>query len=60
MSAKPKLDIDRSREQLEALGLSHAAAVLDQMLSNAVKQPVSAHGFLDELLRVEVVSQRVV
>jgi len=29
MSAKPKLHLDRSREQLEALGLVHAAAALE-------------------------------
>lgn len=54
MSAKPKLDIDRSREQLEALGLVHAAAALEQTLSAAVKQATSAHGFLDQLLRSEL------
>jgi DNA replication protein DnaC len=54
MSAKPKLDIDRSREQLEALGLVHAAAALEQTLSTAVKQATTAHGFLDQLLRSEL------
>jgi DNA replication protein DnaC len=54
MSTKPKLDIDRSREQLEALGLVHAAALLEQTLSAAVKQSTTAHGFLDQLLRSEV------
>jgi DNA replication protein DnaC len=54
MSAKPKLDIDHSREQLEALGLVHAAAALEQTLSQAVKQSTTAHGFLDQLLRSEL------
>ena len=54
MSAKPKLDIDRSREQLELLGLVHAAQALEQTLSTAVKQSTTAHGFLDQLLRSEL------
>jgi len=54
MSAKPKLDIDRSREQLEALGLVHAAAALEHTLSQAVKASITAHGFLDQLLRSEL------
>lgn len=54
MSAKPKLDIDRSREQLEALGLVHAAAALEHTLSQAVKASTTAHGFLDQLLRSEL------
>jgi len=51
---KPKLDIDLSREQLTALGLVHAAEALDDTLSNAVKQSVTAHAFLDQLLRAEL------
>jgi DNA replication protein DnaC len=54
MSAKPKLDIDRSREQLEALGLGHAATALEHTLSAAVKQSTTAHAFLDQLLRAEL------
>lgn len=53
MSAKPKLDIDRTREQLEGLGLSHAATALEQTLSVAVKRSTPAHAFLDQLLRAE-------
>jgi len=51
---RPKLDIDHSREQLVLLGLAHAAEALDDTLSNAVKQSVSAHAFLDQLLRAEL------
>ena len=54
MSTRPKLDIDRSREQLEALGLGHAAQALEQTLSAAVKQSTTAHAFLDQLLRSEL------
>lgn len=54
MSTRPKLDIDRSREQLEALGLSHAAQALEQTLSTAVKQSTTAHAFLDQLLGSEL------
>ena len=34
---KPKLDIDTTRERLAALGCSHAAEHLDQVLSDAVR-----------------------
>ena len=53
-TASPKLDIDRSREQLESLGLTHAASALDATLSAAVKQDTSAHAFLDKLLTAEL------
>lgn len=53
-TAKPKLDIDRSRDQLATLGLNHAAEALDQTLSAAVKQSTSAHAFLDQLLSAEL------
>ena len=54
MSARPTLQIDRSRERLETLGLIHAAAALEHLLSEAVKHTTSAHGFLDQLLRAEL------
>ena len=54
MSSKPKLDIDRSREQLESLGLNHAAEALERALSVAVKESTTAHAFLDQLLRAEL------
>jgi DNA replication protein DnaC len=54
MSAKPKLDIDRSRDQLESLGLSHAADALERTLSAAVKESITPHTFLDQLLRAEL------
>ena len=54
MSSKPKLDIDRSREHLESLGLGHAADALERTLSSAVKESVTAHAFLDQLLRAEL------
>jgi hypothetical protein len=37
---KPKLDIDTTRERLAALGCSHAAEHLDQVLSDADPTPV--------------------
>jgi DNA replication protein DnaC len=54
MSSKPKLDIDRSREHLESLGLGHAADALERTLSSAVRESVTAHAFLDQLLRAEL------
>ena len=55
MSApKPKLDIDRTRERLMALGCSHAAEHLDHVLSGAVRQEIALHAFLDLLLETEL------
>lgn len=54
MSAKPKLDVDRSRERLDRLGLSYAAEALPEALSRSVKQSVVPQAFLDELLDAEL------
>src|SRR4051812_50027217 len=51
---KPKLDIDTTRERLVALGCSHAADHLDQVLSDAVRQEIAPHAFLDVLLETEL------
>ncbi len=37
---RPKLDIDRTREQLLQLGCLYAAEQLDSLLSEAVRKPV--------------------
>lgn len=54
MSAKPRLDVDRSIARLERLGLAYAADALPAALSSAVKQSTSAQAFLDELLEAEL------
>ena len=55
MSAtKPKLDIDATRERLVAVGCWHAAEHLDHVLSEAVRQEVAPHAFLDQLLQTEL------
>ena len=51
---KPKLDIDTTRERLVVLGCSHAAEHLDQVLSDAVRQEIAPHAFLDVLLETEL------
>ena len=51
---KPKLDIDTTRERLVALGCSHAADHLDHVLSDAVRQEIAPHAFLDLLLETEL------
>jgi hypothetical protein len=51
---KPKLDIDTTRERLAVLGCSHAAEHLDQVLSDAVRQEIAPHAFLDLLLETEL------
>jgi DNA replication protein DnaC len=55
MSAgRPRLDIDTTRERLLALGCSHAAEQLDPMLTEAVREEVPPHAFLDRLLMAEL------
>jgi hypothetical protein len=46
-AARPKLDIDTTRERLLALGCVRAA---DQILAEAVRTGVPAHNFLDRPL----------
>ena len=53
-AARPKLDIDTTRERLMALGCSHAADQLEEMLTEAVRQEIPAHSFLDRLLQAEL------
>jgi DNA replication protein DnaC len=53
-AARPKLDIDRTREQLLALGCGHAAEQLGDVLDGAVAREVAPHAFLDQLLDIEL------
>jgi DNA replication protein DnaC len=48
------LDIDRTRERLEQLGLSHAAVALAEELAEAVKHDRAVHLVLDRLLSREI------
>jgi DNA replication protein DnaC len=50
----PPLEVDRTRERLEQLGLSHAALALPEELSEAVKHDRAAHLVLDRLLSREI------
>jgi DNA replication protein DnaC len=54
MSARVKLDIDRSRERLERLGLAYAAEALPEALSRSVKDAVVPQAFMDQLLDAEL------
>lgn len=53
----PKLDVDKTRERLSQLNLMHAAEVLPDQLSAAVKKPAAPHQFLDELLDIELTAR---
>ena len=57
MSAKPKLDMDRSLYRLQRLGLTYAAEALPDALSAAVKQAAAPQAFLDDLLDVELAAR---
>jgi len=52
-AAKPRVDLDTTRERLLRLGLAHAAEQLGERVTAAVKESVSPHRFLDELLDAE-------
>src|SRR5579864_4091769 len=54
---KGRVDLDGTRQALELLGLLHAAERLPELLSEAVKQNLATHRFVDQLLAVEL-SQR--
>lgn len=53
-TAKPKVDIDKTRDKLERVGLMHARERLDELLAAAVKTDRGPHTFLDELLETEL------
>lgn len=56
-ATKGRVDLDGTRQALEQLGLLHAAERLPELLSEAVKQNLATHRFVDQLLAVEL-SQR--
>lgn len=49
-----KLELDKTREVMLALGLEHGAGALGELISKAVKDELAPHRFLDELLSVEL------
>lgn len=51
--SRVKLDIDATRDTLDALGLSYAAGALDALLAEAVQAEMPAHVFLNRLLEAE-------
>ena len=51
--SKRKLDIDATRERMTALGLAYAGEQLEPLLSEAVKQAIAPHAFVDQLLDAE-------
>lgn len=51
--SRRKLDLDRTRERLVALGLAHAADQLEPLLSDAVAKDQAPHLMLDALLDAE-------
>ena len=48
-SSSPPLEVDRTRERLEQLGLGHAAGALAEELSEAVKHNRPPHAVLARL-----------
>lgn len=51
--SKRKLDIDTTRERLQLLGFGYGAEQLETLLSEAVKQEIAPHAFLDQILEAE-------
>ncbi len=57
MSTKPakgRVDLDATRERLEAAGLGHAAGRLAELIEAATKADHPPHRFLDQLLSAEL------
>jgi DNA replication protein DnaC len=52
--ATPSVDLDRTRQRLDRLGLIHAAEQLDTLISDAVKHNTAPHAFVDRLLEAEL------
>ncbi len=60
MSAKgsrPKLDVDATRDKLLKLGWTEGAQALEELLTEAVREEMAPHRFLDKLLDVELTSR---
>jgi len=49
-----RVDLDGTRAALEQLGLAHTAETLPQLVSDAVKENLAVHRFLDKLLAAEL------
>ena len=54
---EPRLDLDATREKLVRLGLNRAADVLAEKLTEAAREDVPAHRFLDRFLDDELASR---
>lgn len=50
----PTVDLDRTRQRLDRLGLLHAAEQLEGLISEAVKDNSAAHQVIDRLLDAEL------
>ena len=55
--SQPKVDLDLTRDRLLRLGLQHAADALAEQVTAAVKDTVSPHRFLDQLLEAELTNR---
>ena len=53
-SSPVTVDLDRTREQLNRLGLGHAAEQLDALISDAVRDSLAPHQMIDKLLEAEL------
>lgn len=53
----PRVDLDRTTERLTRLGMADAASALEPLVSQAVKDELSAHRLLDLLLDRELESR---
>ena len=53
----PRLDLDATREKLSRLGLSHASEIVAEKLTEAAREEVPAHRFLDRFLDEELAAR---
>jgi DNA replication protein DnaC len=52
-AVQTRVDLDKTQEALEQLGLEHGALALGDLITRSVKDNLSPHRFLDELLSIE-------
>ncbi len=52
--APPRVDLDVVRDRLVKLGLVHAAQALEDKVTDAVKETLAPHRFLDSVLQAEL------
>ncbi|MFC1482586.1 IS21-like element helper ATPase IstB [Myxococcota bacterium] len=54
---KARVDLDRTRQSLELVGMTYVAELLPELINRAVKEKQAAHIFLDRILETEITNR---